>query len=86
MNFASEYAVTKELRIGLNGYYLQQTTDTEVNDIAVLGRRERVAAIGPGFTYSWGPDQNFFFNAYQEFGAENRPEGERFTVRYVQHF
>ena len=86
MNFASEYAVTKELRIGLNGYYLQQTTDTEVNDIPVPGRRERVAAIGPGFTYSWGPDQNFFFNAYQEFGAENRPEGERFTVRYVQHF
>jgi len=28
MNFASEYAVTKELWIGLNGYYLQQTTDT----------------------------------------------------------
>ena len=86
MNFASEYAVTKELRIGLNGYYLQQTTDTEVNDIAVLGRRERVAAIGPGFVYSWGPEHTFFFNAYQEFGAENRPEGERFTVRYVQHF
>ena len=86
MNFASEYAVTKELRIGLNGYYLQQTTDTEVNDIPVPGRRERVAAIGPGFVYSWGPEHTFFFNAYEEFGAENRPEGERFTVRYVQHF
>ena len=86
MNFASEYAVTKELRIGVNGYYLQQTTDTLVNDIPVPGRKERVAAIGPGFTYSWGPDQNLFFNAYQEFGAENRPEGERFVMRYVQHF
>jgi hypothetical protein len=86
MNFATEYAVTKELRIGVNGYYLQQTTDTEVNDIAVAGRKERVVAIGPGFTYSWGPDQNFFFNAYKEFDAENRPEGERFVVRYVHHF
>jgi hypothetical protein len=86
MNFASEYAVTKQLRIGVNGYYLQQTTDTLVNDIPVPGRKERVAAIGPGFTYSWGPDQNLFFNAYKEFGAENRPEGERFVLRYVQHF
>jgi hypothetical protein len=86
MNFATEYAVTKQLRIGINGYYLQQTTDTEVNDIAVAGRKERVVAIGPGFTYSWGPDQNFFFNAYKEFDAENRPEGERFVVRYVHHF
>ncbi len=86
MNFATEYAVTKELRLGLNGYYLQQTTDTEVNDIAVPGRKERVVGIGPGFMYSWGPEQNFFFNAYKEFAAENRPEGERFTLRYVQHF
>ncbi len=86
MNFATEYAVTKELRIGLNGYYLQQTTDTLVNDIPVPGRKERVAAIGPGFMYSWGPEHTFFFNAYEEFGAENRPEGQRFTLRYVQHF
>jgi hypothetical protein len=86
VNFATEYAVTKQLRVGINGYYLQQTTDTEVNDIAVAGRKEKVVAIGPGFTYSWGPDQNFFFNAYKEFDAENRPEGERFVVRYVHHF
>jgi hypothetical protein len=86
VNFATEYAVTKELRIGLNGYYLQQTTDTEVNDIAIFGRKERVAALGPGFMYSWGPERTLFFNAYQEFAAENRPEGERFTLRYVQHF
>jgi hypothetical protein len=86
MNFATEYAVTKELRVGVNGYYLQQTTDTEVNDIAVAGRKERVVAIGPGFTYSWGPDNNFFFNAYKEFDAQNRPEGERFVMRYVHHF
>jgi hypothetical protein len=86
MNFATEYALTKALRIGINGYYLQQTTDTEVNDIAVAGRKERVVGIGPGFTYSWGPDQNFFFNAYKEFDVENRPEGERFVMRYVHHF
>ncbi len=86
MNFATEYAVTKELKLGLNGYYLQQTTDTEVNDIAVAGRKERVVAFGPGLVYSWGPDNNFMFNAYKEFAAENRPEGERFIMRYIHHF
>lgn len=86
MNFATEYAVTKELKLGLNGYYLQQTTDTEVNDIAVAGRKERVVALGPGLVYSWGPDNNFMFNAYKEFDAVNRPEGERFIMRYIHHF
>jgi hypothetical protein len=86
MNFASEYAVTKELRIGVAGYYLQQTTDTEINGAAAPGRRERVAAIGPGFVYSWGPDQAFFFNVYKEFDAVNRPQGESVVLRYAHHF
>ena len=33
-----------------------------------------MAAIGPGFVYSWGPEHTFFFNAYEEFGAENAPK------------
>ncbi len=86
MNFASEYAFTKELRIGVNGYYLQQTTDTEINDAAAPGRRERVVALGPGLMYAWGPDQAFFLNFYKEFDVVNRPEGESTVVRYCVHF
>jgi len=86
MNFASEYAVTKELRIGVNGYYLQQTTDTEINGAATPGRRERVVAIGPGLMYAWGPEQAFFLNLYKEFDAVNRPEGESIVLRYAHHF
>jgi hypothetical protein len=86
MNFASEYALTKDLRIGVNGYYLQQTTDTEINGSAVPGRKERVAAIGPGLMYSWGPERAFFFNVYKEFDAVNRPEGGSFVLRYAHHF
>lgn len=86
MNFASEYAVTKELRIGVNGYYLQQTTDTEINGAAVPDRKERVVAIGPGLMYAWGPEQAFFLNVYKEFAAVNRPEGESFVLRYAHHF
>ncbi len=31
-NFATEYEVVKKLYVGVNGYYLNQFTDTKVND------------------------------------------------------
>ncbi|MCK9909683.1 transporter, partial [Microbacteriaceae bacterium K1510] len=86
LNFASEYALTKSLRAGVNGYYLKQTTDTQADGVDIPGSREQVFGIGPGILYSWGKEQHLFLNAYKEFAAENRPEGERFFARYVQHF
>ena len=39
--------------MGLNGYWLKQVTDTEVDGEKVKGRREQVWAIGPGAMYSF---------------------------------
>ncbi len=85
-NFASEFSVTKELKLGVNGYWLQQISDTLANGVAVPGRRERVFALGPGALYAINKDNFLFFNAYYEFGAQNRPEGQRYTMRWVGHF
>nr|WP_238193118.1 transporter [Methylobacterium frigidaeris] len=85
-NFASEYSVTKELKLGVNGYWLQQISDTLANGVAVPGRRERVFALGPGALLALNKDNFLFFNAYHEFGAQSRPEGQRYTVRWVGHF
>ncbi|SFL91443.1 SphA family protein [Methylorubrum salsuginis] len=85
-NFASEFSVTKELKLGVNGYWLQQISDTLANGAAVPGRRERVFALGPGALYAINKDNFLFFNAYYEFGAQNRPEGQRYTMRWVGHF
>lgn len=85
-NFASDYKVTNDLFVGLNGYWLQQITDTLADGVAVPGRRERVFALGPGALWSINADNFLFFNAYYEFGARNRAEGQRYIMRYVGHF
>lgn len=86
MNFAAEYAVTPQLRLGVNGYYLKQTTDTEVNGHEVNGRKERVLGLGVGGMYSFSQNDIVIFNFYDESQVENRTEGQRFNVRYVHHF
>ena len=76
----------KKLRVGINGYYLKQITDTEMDGNNILERREKVLAIGPGLLYSINPDAHFFFNMFFEDSVENRPSGTRLNVRFVYHF
>lgn len=85
-NFATEYAFTPQLRLGINGYWLKQITDTEVDGEKVKGRKEKVWAIGPGAMYSFSPNNHVVANAYFEQDAENRPEGTQMQVRYIHHF
>lgn len=85
-NVATEYAVTEQLRIGLNGYWLQQTTNTRVNGVSQPGSKERVWALGPGAVYGFDKNNFLFINGYHEFAARNRPEGQRYVLRYVHHF
>jgi anthranilate 1,2-dioxygenase (deaminating, decarboxylating) large subunit len=86
LNFATSYElIAKRLRIGLNGYYLKQISDSQINGADVSGR-EQVFGIGPGLLYSFSQNDHLFFNAYFELAAENRTEGQRFNVRWVHHF
>lgn len=85
-NFTTDYEVVpRQLRVGINGYWFKQVTDSEWNGDDVDGR-EKVFAIGPGLVWHVNQDQHLFVNAYKESGAEHRTEGERVTLRYVQHF
>ncbi len=86
-NFATEYEVIeKHLRVGLNGYAFQQLTDSQTNGNDIPDSKEKVWAIGPGALWSFSQGNHLFVNVYVEMDAQNRPEGERYGIRYVHHF
>jgi hypothetical protein len=86
-NFAASYeAIAKKLRLGANGYFFKQVTDSDGDDPQERADDEGVFAIGPGALWSFSQNSHLFFNAYFETEAKYRPEGERFVLRFVHHF
>ena len=84
-NLAASYEVLKGLRLGVNGYALQQLTDDKMNGKSLPDSRERVFGIGPGLVVS-GDKWWIYLNSYFEAGAENRPQGMKVVLRYSRVF
>lgn len=83
---ASFEVIPQQLRVGLNGYFFRQIENSKANGTRIPDSKEQVYAIGPGALWSFSQHSHLFFNYYREFEAQNRTEGDRFNLRYVQHF
>lgn len=86
-NFAVSYGILPDLRLGLNGYGLQQFTEDQVNGHGQPNSEERVLGIGPGLEWaSRAAGISIYINSYFEFGAENRTEGTSVVFRVSKFF
>jgi len=88
--FHLNYALTKEvfspkLRAGVVGYYLQQLTEDEINDVKVNNSEEYAFAAGPVIWYNKG---DFVFEAKTHFDidVENRPKAITGVLRVIYNF
>lgn len=87
LNFAGSYELLpKQLRVGVNGYYLKQVTEAKINGDDQDDSKEQVLGIGPGMLYSFSRNDHIFVNVYWETLTENRPEGWRAVLRWTHHF
>jgi len=84
-NYAASYEVVKGVRLGINGYALQQLTEDKIDGHSQANSEERVFGIGPGIKWS-GNGLSLYLNSYFETGAENRPEGTKVVFRLSKVF
>lgn len=85
-NFATSYAISPHLRLGVNGYWLKQLTENKVDGVKQKDTKEQVWAIGPGVMYSFDKEDHLAANLYFEQDAKNRPQGNSLILRYTHHF
>lgn len=74
---ASQF-LSKQVFVGLVGYYYQQVTDDSGQHPMLGGFRSRVVGLGPqlGFLFPVGDMQGYLnIKGYGEFAADNRPSG-----------
>jgi hypothetical protein len=80
VNYSASYEAWENVRIGFNGYWLQELTDDRINGLAVPNSRERTVGLGPGLQIH---SQNIWYNlhAYQETDVRNRFSGWKVAAR-----
>jgi hypothetical protein len=79
-NYMTSYEVLKNVRLGFNGYWLQQSTDHQIDGVSIANSKERTVGLGPGIQIG-GRGLWFRVNSYIETGVRNRPSGIKVTFR-----
>ena len=81
MNYAASYEVIHNVRVGFNGYWLQQLTDHKANGIAIPNSLERTVGLGAGIQIFSGHGSWIHLNGYKEVDVRNRAQGFNLILR-----
>lgn len=84
MNYSVSYAVTSRVRVGFNGYWLQQLTDNKIDGAPIPHSLERTVGLGAGIQIHWGRYTWLHLNGYKETDVRNRAQGSIVTLRLSQ--
>lgn len=84
-NYATSYEVMRDVRVGLNGYWLQQLTDHQIDGENVPNSKERTVGLGPGIQLG-GNGLWLRVNSYIETDVRNRPAGIKVNVLITKAF
>lgn len=73
--------------LGLGGYYYKQTTNDEVNGekVGTDGFKGQAFAFGPQVKYDY-KNMSFSMKYQHEVAVKNRPEGDKFWLKFVYAF
>ncbi|WP_127165385.1 SphA family protein [Xanthomonas euvesicatoria] len=82
-NFASSVKVTEQLRLGINGYYLQQLKNNRTNDQSIPDSKRRQFYVGPGLSWRFDEKNLLNFNVYLPIEVENSVAGNSYNLMIV---
>ncbi len=85
-NYSFEYELFKNFRGAVAGYYLKQLTNDKVNGNSVADSKEQVLGIGPAVHWIFSPNFSMGLKTAWETSVENRPKGNRTTLRMTYKF
>jgi len=97
LEYNAGYRLSPAMTLGLQGYFLRQTTDDELNGQATsatngrligsgIGNRGSVNAIGPFLSYRFSPRFAVTGKYQQDFAVKNRGEFRRFWLQTLLPF
>ncbi|WP_407367021.1 transporter [Xanthomonas campestris] len=83
VNFASSVKVSEQLRVGVNGYFLQQLKDNRTNGERVADSKRMQLYLGPGLSWRVDAKNLFNLNLYIPLDVENSVAGNSVNLMYV---
>ncbi|HMC45002.1 MAG TPA: transporter [Caballeronia sp.] len=86
-DYSISYAISSAAKLGINGYFIKQTTDDQQygQEVGSDGFRGQALAIGPAFHYQFSRF-GIEVRALKEYAVRNRPAGESLWTKAVFAF